>query len=64
MNTRDIKDSKVISNNTDIFKFDDAFPDGRIMESEPCPYNMRKAYEEYLRLGRQLTEEEMEAFRT
>ena len=64
MNTKNTKIPKVISNNTDIFKLDDAFPDGRILESGPCLYNMREAYEEYLRLGRRLTEEEMEAFRT
>lgn len=48
---------------SDIFKFDDAFPDGIFIVPSKCHYNMRKAIERYKELGRKLTKEEMEEFR-
>ena len=47
---------------SNIFKFDDAFPDGVFIVPGKCRYNMRKAIEQYRELGRELTEEEMEEF--
>ena len=48
---------------SDIFKFDDAFPDGIFIVPSKCHYNMRKSIERYKELGRKLTKEEMEEFR-
>lgn len=45
------------------FNFDDAFPDGSYLVPAECRYNMRKAYERYIELGRVLIEEEMEEFK-
>ena len=48
--------------NDDIFKVDEEKKKGVYIVPSKCRYNMRKAFEKSIELGRELTEEEMKEF--